>query len=65
MPANPDYLRSLPDSQPGVKSEHLEPLAQSVSVSISQAHSRESSGFLAPTTFTEPHQNAEYVLVEI
>lgn len=26
---------------------------------------RESSGFLAPTTLTEPHQNAEYGSVEI
>lgn len=37
MPANPDRLRSLPDSQPGVKSEHFQPLAISKRIHITSA----------------------------
>ena len=37
MPTNPDRLRGLPDSQPGVKSEHLEPLALSKRIHITSA----------------------------
>ena len=37
MPANPDRLRSLPDSQSGVKSEHFQPLAVSKRIHITSA----------------------------
>lgn len=37
MPANSDRLRSLPDSQPGAKSEHLQPLAVSKRIHITSA----------------------------
>lgn len=37
MPANTDRLRSLPDSQPGAKSEHLQPLAVSKRIHITSA----------------------------
>ena len=37
MPTNPDRLRSLPDSQPGVKSEHFQPLAISKRIHITSA----------------------------
>ena len=37
MPANTDRLRSLPDSQPGVKSEHFQPLAVSKRIHITSA----------------------------
>ena len=37
MPANPDRLRSLPDSQPGVKSEHFQPLTVSKRIHITSA----------------------------
>ena len=37
MPANPDRFRGLPDSQPGTKSEHPEPLAVSKRIHITSA----------------------------
>ena len=37
MPTNPDRLRGLPDSQPGVKSEHFQPLAVSKRIHITSA----------------------------
>ena len=37
MPANTDRLRSLPDSQPGTKPEHFQPLAVSKRIHITSA----------------------------
>ena len=37
MPTNPDRLRSLPDSQPGAKPEHLQPLTVSKRTHITSA----------------------------
>ena len=61
MPANPDRLRSLPDSQPGVKSEHLEPLALSKRIHITSAQ-QGIFRFLSPDHF---HRAAPECVIQL
>ena len=61
MPANPDRLRSLPDSQPGVKSEHFQPLAISKRIHITSAQ-QGFFRFLSPDHF---HRAAPECVIQI
>ena len=61
MPANPDRLRSLPDSQPGVKSEHFQPLAISKRIHITSAQ-QGFFRFLSPDHF---HRAAPECVIQL
>lgn len=61
MPANPDRLRSLPDSQPGVKSEHFQPLAISKRIHITSAQ-QGIFRFLSPDHF---HRAAPECVIQL
>ena len=54
MPANPDRLRSLPDSQPGAKPEHFQPLTVSKRIHITSAQ----QGIFRLLSSDHPHRTA-------